>query len=298
MALVLTAGLGTRLAPLTSVLAKPAVPLAGQTLIERLLRWLRSQDITSAVLNLHHKPETITGIVGDGAHLGIAVRYSWEDPILGSAGGPRHALPLIESDPFLIVNGDTLSNVDLRQMRAAFERLEADVLMALVPNPAPEHYSGVRLDEGRRVAGFVRKGAGAMGSWHFIGVQLARQSVFASLPDGVAEDSVGGIYRTMIAQGGRIFGWPVETPFLDVGTPRDYLEAAIALATVERTSLVDPGAVVDPAAVLERTIVWPGARIEGKARLTECIVASGTVISAGTRAARRIFMPDRSLPVD
>ena len=100
-AIVLTAGLGTRLDPLTRLVAKPAVPLGRLSLSERVLPWVRLQGVTDVVLNLHHLPASLTTIVGDGAHLGLGVRYSWERPVLGSAGGPRRALPLIDGDPVL-----------------------------------------------------------------------------------------------------------------------------------------------------------------------------------------------------
>ena len=87
-ALVLTAGFGTRLDPLTRLRAKPAVPLAGTTLIDRILAWLHHEGVRDVVLNLHSQPESLAGILGDGAHLGLRVRYSWEQPLLGSAGGP------------------------------------------------------------------------------------------------------------------------------------------------------------------------------------------------------------------
>ena len=94
-ALVLTAGLGTRLQPLTLARAKAAAPVDGEPLARRTIAWLVSHGLRDLVLNLHHKPETITAAVGDGSDLGARVRYSWESPVLGSAGGPRHALPLI-----------------------------------------------------------------------------------------------------------------------------------------------------------------------------------------------------------
>ena len=72
-------------------------------------RW----GIRDFVLNLHYLPETITAQVGDGADLGVRVRYSFESPVLGSAGGPRKALDLLPDEPFFIINGDTLTNVDL-----------------------------------------------------------------------------------------------------------------------------------------------------------------------------------------
>ena len=111
-ALVLTAGLGTRLRPLTLVRAKPAIPVAGEPLVRRIVRWLAANGVTDVVLNLHYLPATLTAVVGDGSDLGARVRYSWEQPqVLGSAGGPRQALPILGADAFLIVNGDTLSEL-------------------------------------------------------------------------------------------------------------------------------------------------------------------------------------------
>jgi NDP-sugar pyrophosphorylase family protein len=83
-ALVLTAGLGTRLRPLTDVRAKPAIPVAGDPMIRRIIRTLVAQGVDDLVLNLHHLPATLTAVVGDGRDVGARVRYSWEPEILGS----------------------------------------------------------------------------------------------------------------------------------------------------------------------------------------------------------------------
>ncbi len=240
-ALVLTAGLGTRLDPLTRLVAKPAVPLGDRTLVEHVIAWLQRQAITDLVLNLHHRPSTITAVVGDGRHLGVRVRYSWEQPLLGSAGGPRHALLLLDSDPFLIVNGDTLCDFDLAPLLAAHAASGAEVTMAVVPNPRPEHYNGIAADEEGRVTGFVarqvqssqfevRSAETSRSGWHFVGVQVAQARVFAGLRDGEPAETVAGLYREMIAaRPGAIRVWPAPTSFLDVGTPRDYLDAALRL---------------------------------------------------------------------
>src|SRR5437867_2464613 len=155
-ALILTAGLGTRLRPLTEVRAKPAIPVAGEPMIRRIIGWLAQNGVTSIVLNLHHLPETLTAVVGDGSDLGARVRYSWEQPlVLGSAGGPRLALPILGADTFLLVNGDTLTDVDLHALDAAHAGSDALVTLALVPNREPHRYGGVRLDGDRNVVGFV-----------------------------------------------------------------------------------------------------------------------------------------------
>ena len=287
--IVLTAGLGTRLDPLTRLVAKPAVPIAGPSLIERVLRWLAAQGVTDAVLNLHHLPETITAIIGDGNQLGLHVRYSWESPILGSAGGPKRAFELLDTDTALIVNGDTLCEFDLAAMLNAHGASGADVTMALVPNPAPQHYNGVVMDERGRVTGFVPKGQAA-GTWHFIGVQIARASVFDGIDAGVPEETVAGIYRAGIA-GDRLHvrGFAVDQPFIDVGTPGDYLTAALALAEAP-ADLVAAGCPIDSTAHLDRTVVWPGSSVEANAVLEECIVA-GVALPAGFAARRAVLVP-------
>jgi NDP-sugar pyrophosphorylase family protein len=289
-ALVLTAGFGTRLDPLTRLVAKPAVPIAGQPLVERVLRWLAREGIRDVVLNLHYKPETIAAVVGDGTHLGLRVRYSWEFPILGSAGGPRHALPLLEGDPFVIVNGDTLCEIALAPLLAAQARHDADVVMGLVPNPAPDRYNGVVMDDEGRVQRFVPRGAAA-GSMHFVGIQVARRAVFEALPDGVPAETVAGIYRDSIARGNaRLFGCPVSGRFLDVGTPRDYLAAALAFAGGEGP-VVESGAAVHPSAQLTRTVVWPDVRIGAGVVLDDCIAAGPVAIPDGYQARHRILIP-------
>ena len=94
--LILAAGLGTRLRPLTLERAKPAIAVGGVPIVRRIVTWMVREGVTDLVVNLHHRPETIAAVLGDGSDLGARVRYSWEQPaVLGSAGGPRHALPII-----------------------------------------------------------------------------------------------------------------------------------------------------------------------------------------------------------
>lgn len=291
-ALVLTAGLGTRLDPLTRLVAKSAVPVAGSTLVERILARLRREGVKDVVLNLHHRPETITAVVGDGAHLGLRVRYSWEQPILGSAGGPRHALPLVDAAEFLIVNGDTLSDFALGPMIDAHRRRQADVTLALVPNPSPRHYNGLVLDADDRITGWSPKGQ-ADGTWHFIGIQVARASVFADLADGVPAETVTGVYlETFRSAPGRIRGFRAPTEFLDVGTPRDYLRTVLRHGPEGADgSVIETGADIDPSSRLVRSVVWSDARIDCDVSLEDCIVAGAIAVPRGVRATGKVLVP-------
>jgi len=291
-ALVLTAGLGDRLRPLSLTRAKASVPLAGIPLVCRILAWLREQGVAEVVLNLHHRPSTITGAVGNGAHLGLHVRYSWEPTLLGSAGGPRHALELLDADRFFIVNGDTLTDVDLRQLAARHEQAGAGVSLALVQNPAPERYGGVRVDDDGWVSGFTAPGADAR-ALHFIGVQVVEASVFADLSDGRPADSIGGIYRTLLTRTPRcVAGVRCDARFLDVGTPGDYLRSVLDLAPDADAGMsIGARSRVDPRARLIRTVIWDDVHVGPDAMLTNCVVADGARIPAGARFVAQAIAP-------
>ena len=287
--IVLTAGLGTRLDPITRVVAKAAVPMAGKTLVERVLEWLKGQGIEDVVLNLHHRPETITAIVGDGGELGLRVRYSWEPVLLGSAGGPKQALALWPAliGPCLIVNGDTLTDLALAPLIEAHGASGARATLAVIRNPRPDHYNGIRATADRSVTEFVAKGH-TDSTWHFIGVQVVEPDVFERVPIGVPSETVAGLYRDMVRDvPGSVKIWPVDVPFLDVGTPADYLHAVLSLAGTN--VVIEGDSVIDPSATLHRCVVWDGARVGARAKLTDCVVMSGADVAAGTTATGRVL---------
>jgi len=292
-ALVLTAGLGTRLQPLTFARAKAAVPVDGEPLARRAIRWLVAHGVRDLVLNLHHKPESIAAAVGDGADLGARVRYSWESPVLGSAGGPRHALPRLldgsSEQAFVLVNGDTLTDVDLPAMIRRHRETGARVSMALIPNPRPDKYGGVLLDDRHEVTGFTRRGSPEP-SFHFIGPQVVNADVFADLPDGVPAESVLEVYpRLMRSQPGAVRGFVGDWGFRDIGTPADLLETSLALAAADgRPDRPRWGrhVRVDPSARVVRSVLWDEVTIGAGAEIVDCVIADGVTIPPGARHAR------------
>ena len=290
-ALVLTAGLGTRLQPLSFVRAKGALPLGKEPLARRILRWLGGAGVRDAVLNLHHLPHTLTRAIGDGSDIGVRVRYSWEMPVLGSAGGPRRALPLLAGTPegapydtrgsFLIVNGDTLTDVDLAALVADHHSSGALVTMAVIPNIEPGKYSGVAADADGRFTGFVPRGS-AEPSFHFIGVQAAIPDAFAAVPAGTPYQ-VGALYAALAAaQPGSIRLFRTEADFLDIGTPADYLNTALILADRDGLPGVGVNSRVDFSATVERSVLWDDVVVQAGAMLKECVVADGVVVPADT----------------
>jgi len=283
-ALVLTAGLGTRLRPLTDVRAKPAIPVAGEAMIRRIIRWLVGRGVTDLVLNLHHLPHTITAVVGDGSDLGARVRYSWEQPrVLGAAGGPRLARPILGGGTFLIVNGDTLTDVNLGELVHAHTSSNALVTMALVPNREFNRYGGVLLD-GDRVSGFASPGPASEGSGHFIGVQVVNSTIFDAVPAGEFANSVGGIYDALIAaQPGAVRGYLCDAEFWDVGTVEDYWRTSSAFAgrATAASSSAAHAAQLEPSARVTSSILWDDVVIEAGATVDQCIVTDGVRVASG-----------------
>lgn len=292
-ALVLTAGLGTRLRPLTAYRAKPVMPIGADTLIGRILRQLADAGVTDTVLNLHHLPATITREVGDGSQYGVRVRYSWEQPqVLGSGGGPRHALPLIDADTLLIVNGDTLCDIPLRALWDAHVASGALVTLGLMPHPEPGRYGGVTIEGDRRagaVTGFVPR-TSPVPSVHYPGVQVVHRSAFADLPDDTPASSVGGVYDALIAtRPGAVQGVVFDAQFDDVGTVDDYRRTCRALAGDAAGNVLAPTARIAPSAELRDCIVWPDAEVPATCTLTRVIVTGHVPIAPGTSATDQIL---------
>ena len=296
-ALVLTAGLATRLRPLSLLRAKAALPVAGTPLIHRILRSLRSAGVREIVLNLHHLPHTLTRLLGDGTDLGIHIRYSWEVPVLGSAGGPKRALPLLlnpesttanlesripnPASTFLIVNGDTLIDLDLRTVVETHRRSGALVTMVVVPNHQPNKYGGVVAGPDGSVTGFVWRGSQEP-SFHFVGVQVAEPEAFASVPADVPYETVGALYPALLSQRpGTIRACVTSADFVDIGTPSDYLDTSLKLAAREKVDTSE-GAEIAATARVERSVLWDGVIVEGGAMLRECVVTDGVRVPADT----------------
>lgn len=290
-ALILTAGFGTRLRPLSLVRAKPALPVAGQPLVARILGQLRAAGIGDAVLNLHHLPHTITREIGDGAHLGMRVRYSWETPILGSAGGPRQALPLLASPTFLIANGDTLTSLDVAGLIEAHQRSGALVTMAVTENTEPWKYRGVAVDTHDAVTGFTERGS-TQASWHFAGLQVAEAAAFAALEAGTAHESVAEVYPALISsRAGSVRAHRCQAEFFDIGTPSDYLRTSLLVARRDGDPPLDSRAQVDPTADIDASVLWDDVRVGAGVRLRGCIVTDGVRVPDGTSWTDVVIRP-------
>jgi mannose-1-phosphate guanylyltransferase len=226
--------------------------------------------------------------------------------VLGSAGGPRKALPLLDAERFLIVNGDTLTDADPRALLAEHARSGALATLTVIPNPAPQHYGGVLVNDDGSIARFVPRGTPGP-SWHFIGLQAAEASVFDGVSPSEPSESVGALYpRLMRERPGSIRAFRTSASFFDIGTPADYLDTTLALLASEGTATGEGrarpvaagrGCRVSPSAWLEGTVLWDDVTVGADARLTGCIVTDGAIIPPGLRLERRAVVAAHGRPV-
>jgi NDP-sugar pyrophosphorylase family protein len=295
-AIILAAGLGTRLAPLSAVRAKAALPVAGEPLIRRQVRWLASAGVVQVVVNLHHLPATVTARLGHGEDLGVRVRYSWEPVVLGSAGGPRRAFDLVDADRAFIVNGDMVTDVDLRALAGAHLRRRPLVTLAAID--ARPGYNALLADESGALLGVVAAGSDqarphSSRATHFIGVQVAERAAFAAAPADRPSESVKWLYPRLLAADRDSVGvWHTGAAYHDIGTPEEYLQTAVRLAAAEGRPLdrgeacaIDTTAAVVDSVLWDRVSIGPGAIVRG------CVVADDVAIPAGVEISGAAIVP-------
>lgn len=289
-AILLAAGFGSRLAPLSAVRAKGALPVAGEILLRRQIRWLAAAGVRHVVVNLHHRPASITGRVGHGDDLGVDVRYSWESVVLGSAGGPRRAFDLVDAPRAFIVNGDTLTDLDLGALAAAHARLGGLVTLAATPDARPG-YNALVLDDDGRWLGVARhdqpvpSALAGRRQVHFIGVQVTERTAFDGVSADAPSEVLKQVYPALIARDpSAVRVMPGVAAFHDIGTPAEYLRTVRALADAEGVALDrGRGTQVAAGAVVRDSVLWDGVHVDAGAEVHGCVVADGVHVPAATR---------------
>jgi len=289
-AMVLAAGLGLRMRPLTALCAKPALPVLNRPLLHWTLSLLARHGVTDVAINLHHRPASVRRAVGDGSAFGLHVLLSLEREILGTAGGPRRLRQFFGDEPFLLVNGDVFLDFDLTGLVARHVASGARATLALKANPNPRVYGPVVTASNgavRSIAGLPSPARGTVSL--FTGVHVLDPSLLDRLPPG-SSDSVRDLYAPMVARGERLMGVRVRGAWYDLGNPRLYLEAQTALlASGVGGSLVDATVGIGRGARVVRSVVGPGSRIGPEASVVDSVLWDGVVVGARGRVRRSIL---------
>ena len=226
-AMILAAGLGTRLRPLTDTLPKPLLPIAGHPLIVWNLLLLRRHGVTDVIINLHHLGHLIEEALGDGSPFNMRIAYSKEPMLLGTGGGLKQVEPFFDGEPFFVLNGDTLFDLDLGAMAAAHRRSRAVATMALRADPDPDRWGAVEVDARQyviRINGRGRTAGEPTSKRMFAGVHLMHPRLLADVTPG-RESSIIEAYVRAIQGGETVVGYELSGYWSDIGTPERYAQA-------------------------------------------------------------------------
>lgn len=266
-AMILCAGLGTRLRPLTEWTAKPMVPIGDAPAVAHVASRLRGAGYDRIVINVHHRPDELRAWAR-----GVGAAVSEEPELLGTAGGVARAAALLGEGDVLVWNGDISSELDPSSLAAAHARSDAAATLAVVARPLGE--GNVGLGERGRIVRLRRERFGEeTASADFIGVHVLGAGLRRGLP--ARGCLVGDVYIPALREGACLAAHVVTSPFTDVGSLPEYVAAnrawlaarglaawaapdAIVRARIDG-SIVGAGAHVE--ADVLRSIVWPGTRV-------------------------------------
>ena len=301
-AFVLGAGLGTRLRPLTDQLPKPLIPVHHRPLMVRAFEHLQAAGFGEYVVNTHHLPETYEQAFPDGTWEGCRVQFRHEPVLLETGGGLANMADLLQDGPFMVYNGDILTDVPLEPAWDAHVA-GGNLVTLLLRTDAPVRNVAFDAAAGRVLDLRDSRGLHHPDQRGFTGLYVVSPDFFRYLVPGKVESVVGGLLRAIEA-GERIGGVLAEAgQWLDLGDRANYLAAHAAgrtagfpryapwgpvetaavhpLAQVDPSARVDadssvgPGAVVEAGAVVRGSVVWPGGRVAAGAQLAGCVVRSG-----------------------
>ncbi len=310
-AIVLAGGLGSRLLPLTDAIPKPLLPLGPEPLIGYQLRRLAAVGIDRAVLATGHLAEQFSTALGDGRRFGLRLEYSVEDHPLGTGGALRGAAQrLPQVDTVVVLNGDLLSSHDLAAQLAMSRSAQVCLHVREVPDASA--YGRVVVDATGRVVSFAEKSGHGPGLIN-AGTYIAEGELLRCLPPG-PRSWERDVLPDLIDAGQPVTAFAADGYFRDVGTASAYCAASsdwvtgalpgsgspassyVAVgASVAPTAVlrggsgVHAGACIERGAVLDSTVVLPGAHVGTGTRLTRCVVTMGTVVAAGTTAVDSVI---------
>ena len=221
--LILAAGQGTRLRPLTERCPKPMLPVGGRPLLAHTIGWLRDEGITEIAINLHYRPEAVTDFFSNGRSLGVKLTYSYEDLPLGTAGAVWKLKEFL-GQRFVVVYGDLLTRMDLSSMIAFHREKCAMVTIALYRVPNPTECGLVEVDGEDRIQRFVEKPGPeeVFTDWANAGVYVAEEGIIDYIPPGTFYDFGRDLFPKVLQAGELLYGYRTSEYILDIGTMEKY----------------------------------------------------------------------------
>lgn len=283
--MILAAGFGTRLFPLTIDRTKPAIPFLGKPLVGYVAEYVAKYGFTEVVVNLHHQPESVKEALGNGEDFGVKIDYTLELPnILGTAGALDNARELLKDDTFLIVNGKIITDIDISAALKTHKESGAIATMILKENANYEKFTEVFVQNGE-VRGFASGFPIENPKSHlqvplmFTGIHILEPRVFEYIPRGVYSDIVPKFYLPAISNGEKIAAHVCSNKWFELSTIPRYLDISLAMMDGEKVCKGENCSISSLATVTD-SIIWDDVTIKKGAKLNRTIIADGVTIEA------------------
>jgi len=226
--MILAAGRGTRLKPLTDDRPKCLMPLAGRPLIEWTLRWLKEHGVTECIINLHHLPERVKGFVGDGSRFGLAVRYSFEPVLLGTAGALKKVADFFDQ-PFYLIYGDNFSRWNLKELERVFELHRPLAAMAVHWRGDVTHSGMIEMGADGRITKMIEKPRIEDVTSNYVnaGFFFMDPEIFQFIPAGQCCDFSYDIFPRVIKAGRSLYAVKMDDPIIGIDTVEAFEKANV-----------------------------------------------------------------------
>ena len=288
-AMIMAAGLGTRLYPLTGRTAKPMVPILNRPVMEHMVKLLRRHGITEVAANLHYHPEKIRRYFADGGALGVELRYNLEEQLLGTAGGVGEFRSFLGDDTFVVVSGDGLTDIDLTAFVAAHRAAGGMATMAVKQVDDPSDYGVVVHDDDLRVHGFQEKPARheARSDLCNCGIYAFEPAIFDHVPPHQFVDWAKDVFPALLRDGVPFHVWRLDDYWNDVGNIEQYRSSNFD-ALLGNVKLEIPGRELQPG-------VWvgDGTQIDSDVRLqAPILLGAGGLVEAGAELVGPLIVGD------
>ena len=293
-AIVLSAGYGTRLWPLTEDRTKPAIPILGKPLVGYVAEYLAGYGIDEIVVNLHHRPESVRRALGDGSRFGVKLYYVEEPVILGTSGALDNTREFFERETFVVVNGKIITDIDLNAALETHRSMNALATLVLLPNTRRERFSVVETEAGRirRFAGMPVAGEAGEAPLMFTGIHILEPRILEYVPRGVFSDSVIDVYPKAIANGEILAAHVASGKWRELSTLKRYLDISVELLKEEGKSFVAGSqTVISPSATVTDSVLWDDVEVAADARVNRAILADDVKINAGEIIENAVVVP-------
>jgi mannose-1-phosphate guanylyltransferase len=309
--MIMAAGIGTRLRPVTDLVPKPMAPIANRPALYHILCLLRRHGLREVIINLHHLPDVITSYFGDGRALGMEIEYSFEPELLGTAGGVKKNAGFLGEGTFLVMSGDALTDIDLTGLVAAHRRKGSIATLAVKEVADPSLYGVVVADDDDRVVGFQEKPTleEARSRLCNCGIYVFEPEMLSHILPDQFDDFGSRVLPDLLRQRVAFHAHAISDYWSDVGNLHEYIRGN-ADALAGRVDIEIPGTEVRPglwvdgeaeialsARIEAPVLIGQGCRVGENAVIEgPCVIGDGCTLGAEAHVARTLVLQRSRIP--